>query len=104
MVYIHNLVIEFNSYLVTKLPSVFTRLPGGQDMRVAWRETLRPGKKFGSRIEDVGVTADFIVRPQVKDFNPYATTFTYFETIAEKLIEIGKESDSLDLNCTITLT
>ena len=75
-----------------------------RDAAARRRETLRPGKKFGSRIEDVGVTADYIVRPQVKDFNPYATTFTYFETIAEKLIEIGKESDTLDLNCTFNLT
>jgi hypothetical protein len=39
-------------------PNPFPALPGGQQMRVAWRQEIRAGKNAGRLIEDYGVTRD----------------------------------------------
>jgi hypothetical protein len=51
-----------DAYLRSLLPAgpanLFPPLPGGQSMRVAWRQTVRAGKNAGRLIEDYGVTRD----------------------------------------------
>ena len=45
----------------------FVSLPGGQDMRVSWRQTIRVGKNKGQLIEDAGVKSDIVVRYLTED-------------------------------------
>ncbi|KAJ3397803.1 hypothetical protein HDU92_002475 [Lobulomyces angularis] len=54
------------SFLSYYAPTYFkNNLPGGQTMRLAWRQAVR---KNGALIEDLGVSADMVVRPTQKDF------------------------------------
>lgn len=45
----------------------FKRLPYGQNMRVAWRQTVRSGKYAGQLIEDMGIRSDLVVPVQKSD-------------------------------------
>jgi C-terminal processing protease CtpA/Prc len=47
--------------------SPFTPLPGGADLRVALRRTLRVGERAGTELEDVGVTPTVFHRTTVGD-------------------------------------
>jgi C-terminal processing protease CtpA/Prc len=52
------------------------KLPGGQDMRTAWRQTVRVGKHAGQLLEDYGVAADEVVpRALVDLFSADAAQF-----------------------------
>jgi C-terminal processing protease CtpA/Prc len=48
----------FGEWLPTDQQGPFLPLPGGQDMRVAWRDAIRAGLHRGQVLEDYGVTAD----------------------------------------------
>ncbi len=45
----------------------FLKLPGSQQMRVSWRQTVRVGKNKGQLIEDSGVKSDIVVRNVTSD-------------------------------------
>jgi len=45
----------------------FVKLPGKQEMRVSWRQTIRVGKNKGELIEDAGVKSDVTVRYVTED-------------------------------------
>ncbi|HUP56484.1 MAG TPA: S41 family peptidase [Bdellovibrionota bacterium] len=46
----------------------FVKLPGRQDMRVAWRQTIRSGLHAGVLLEDEGVAADRLAPLSLADF------------------------------------
>jgi hypothetical protein len=48
----------FSELLPSDQQGPFLALPGGQDMRVAWRDAIRAGLHQGQILEDYGVTAD----------------------------------------------
>jgi C-terminal processing protease CtpA/Prc len=48
----------FSEILPSDQQGPFLALPGGQDMRVAWRDAIRAGLHQGQVLEDYGVTAD----------------------------------------------
>ncbi len=48
----------FGEWLPSDQQGPFLPLPGGQDMRVAWRDAIRAGLHQGQILEDYGVTAD----------------------------------------------
>jgi C-terminal processing protease CtpA/Prc len=48
-------------------PNPFLDLPGGQDMRVAWRQASRVGLNAGKLLENTGVIADQTIKTTVAD-------------------------------------
>lgn len=90
-------VVELKSYLAPKLGSVFQRLPALQDMRVGWRQFVGPR---GEAIEDVGVTADYVLHPKLEDFLGQSSVFSYLETISEALAEkVAQSGDAKKVFC-----
>jgi hypothetical protein len=88
-------VISYNTLLRDLLPVTFLPLPGGQDMRVSWRQAIRTGKNDGKLIEDDGVFVDYYV-PQTRedlekpphDIEGYNTQSQY-KKISSRLEKIG---------------
>ncbi|MEM9103095.1 MAG: S41 family peptidase [Pseudomonadota bacterium] len=82
-------VIGFNGVLINafqldNLPeSGIQALPGGQDMRVAWRQTIRTGDSENRVIEDLGVSVERRARPTVADIQ--GNTQSQFDRIASDL-------------------
>jgi hypothetical protein len=66
---------------------VFAKLPGEQDMRVAWRQTVRSGKNAGRLIEDQGVSADKIAALSLSDF--YSQDSQEIRTITSDLNKVS---------------
>lgn len=83
------------------LPEVFTPLPGGQDMRIGWRQLIRGGKHVGELVEDIGVISDEIIRPEPKDFLIGRTRFSQLEYIAQSLKERGRRDGTGFRTCKI---
>ena len=57
----------FHSSLPKEAPNPFLALPGGQDMRVAWRQSLRVKQNEGVVLENEGVIADHLILPTLED-------------------------------------
>ncbi|KAJ3077638.1 hypothetical protein HK102_005071, partial [Quaeritorhiza haematococci] len=87
-------VVQHRSFFVKTLPEVFEGLPGGQDMRVGWRQTVRTGKNQGALIEDTGVIADHVFRPRPVDLKPNRTQVNQLDKIAFVLKMKGRRSGS----------
>ncbi len=52
---------------------LFVKLPGGQDMKIAWRRAVRIGPHAGQLIEDAGVVVEHRLRPSQNDLAHYDT-------------------------------
>jgi C-terminal processing protease CtpA/Prc len=101
-------VIEHESFLVELDGKDFESLPyakllketgAAQGMRVGWRQQVRILKNQGKLIEDTGVISDFIVRPTPYDMLPDARQSSQFETIAEKLSDVGRVDGRETMAC-----
>ncbi|KAJ3089935.1 hypothetical protein HK102_005129 [Quaeritorhiza haematococci] len=64
----------------------------GINPNIAFRQLIRNGKNAGELIEDVGVVADFVVRPQVSDLEPGKTSWSNWDRIASQLERLGRNS------------
>lgn len=91
--------MEYSKFFNRVLPSVFKGLPGGQDMRIGWRQLIRGGKYAGQIVEDIGVLSDVIVRPQAKDFFVGRTNFSQIQTISQSLKVDGRRTGLSFLSC-----
>ncbi|NVJ61895.1 MAG: hypothetical protein HWE27_16005 [Gammaproteobacteria bacterium] len=82
-------VIGFNDALIgafelDQFPQTGIKpLPGGQDMRVAWRQSIRTGESDNRILEDLGVRVDRRARPTVSDLQ--GKTQSQFDRIGSDL-------------------
>ncbi|KAH6596588.1 hypothetical protein BASA50_005026 [Batrachochytrium salamandrivorans] len=67
-------------------------------LTVGVTKTIRIGLYSGQEIEDLGVKADFIFRPQWSDLQPNSTTNSQYDRIAERLARIGQENGQSKLH------
>ena len=77
---------------------MFPKLPGNQNMRVGWRQSLRAGLYEGQLIEDIGISAEKVIRPTLQDLVPSNKISTQFERIAGLLSSIGRDTGKLYSN------
>ncbi|KAJ3380463.1 hypothetical protein HDU92_005960 [Lobulomyces angularis] len=84
-------VVEHKDFFSKILPSEFQTLPHGQDIRLGWRQLVRNGKNEGKIIEDVGIDADRILRPTVRELTAENDRSAVFDTIAHELRAIGEK-------------
>jgi hypothetical protein len=83
-------VMEYRSFRAVfgenVIDNPFKKLPGGQSMRVSWRQTVRVGKHAGELIEDAGIKPDIVVRSTKADLargESFAVMKKIHETIDE---------------------
>ncbi len=92
-------VVSYNDFILSVLPYEFPPLPAGQDMTVSWRQAIRSHDRDGQLIEEVGVEPDFVVRPRLEDFMPNRKESSSFNRIAEKLKQIGRDTEREHMSC-----
>jgi C-terminal processing protease CtpA/Prc len=92
-------VVQHKNFFTKYLPEVFQNMPGGQDMRIGWRQAIRSGKNAGKLIEDHGVYADFVVRPLASEFATNATRTNQLEKIVEHLKQYGEQTGKTGRTC-----
>ncbi|KAJ3086801.1 hypothetical protein HK102_012434 [Quaeritorhiza haematococci] len=95
-------VVDIKDVLKSALPDVFQGLPGGQNMHVSWRQVVRMGgSNDGNLVEDMGVSADHIVRPSAKDFQENSN-YEPLLRVAAQLLESGVQSGQSFASCTVS--
>ncbi|KAJ3065410.1 hypothetical protein HK102_007906 [Quaeritorhiza haematococci] len=92
-------VVDVNHFLSTWLPAVFKPLPGGQNMGVSWRQSVRTGRNAGKLIEDVGVQSDQVLRPSPMDFREDNPEYAALQMIVSQLVEGGIRSGRSFASC-----
>ncbi|KAJ3377303.1 hypothetical protein HDU92_008442 [Lobulomyces angularis] len=75
-------------------PIDFQPLPGGQDMALGYRGSVRNGVNLGTLIEDNGVRADELLRPTLSDVFNVNNRSSIFDRIAHQLRAIGQADGS----------
>ncbi len=78
-------------------PGPFQKMPSGQNIGFAWRQSIRVGVNAGKLIEDVGVIADFQAPAGIADL--YTRSEDQFKIISKKLNQLNPSySSSVAMN------
>ncbi|KAH6565957.1 hypothetical protein BASA62_006954 [Batrachochytrium salamandrivorans] len=103
------IVLKLDPFLLTASPSDFQKFPFSNELTngsttytnaltVGVTKTIRVGLYNGQEIEDLGVKADVVFRPQWSDLQPNSTTNSQYDRIAEHLARIGQENGQSKLH------
>jgi len=91
---------DFSSHYPAAALNPFQKLPGGQEMRVAWRRSLRVGKNSGKVLEDAGVTADETVQTTLQDL--ITSDSSLLSVLIKRLNEISANSPNAPVQVQIS--